>query len=48
MRPSLAALCSLLIAAACAVSSGAVVKGVGPDDLMKLRKGPGLDHVAYR
>ena len=33
-----------MIAAGCAVGSGAVVKGVGPDDLLKLRKGPGLDH----
>lgn len=33
-----------MIAAGCAVGSGAVVKGVGPDDLLKLRDGPGLDH----
>ena len=44
MRPYLAALCSLVIATACTVGSGAVVKGVGADDLLKLRKGPGLDH----
>ena len=30
--------------AGCAVGSGAVVRGVGQDDLLKLRKGPGLDH----
>ncbi|MBL3561979.1 SH3 domain-containing protein [Rhodovulum sulfidophilum] len=28
----------------CAIGSGAVVKGVGTDDLLKLRDGPGLDH----
>lgn len=33
-----------MIAAGCAVGAGAVVKGVGPDDLLKLREGPGLDH----
>jgi len=44
MRTHLAALLTLLIAAGCAVGSGAVVKGVGSHDLLKLRKGPGLDH----
>ena len=39
-----AALFFLLIAAGCAVGSGAVVKGVGSDDLLKLRDGPGLEH----
>jgi len=29
---------------ACAIGSGAVVKGAGPDDLLKLREGPGLNH----
>ncbi len=33
-----------MIASGCAVGSGAVVKGAGPDDLLKLREGPGLDH----
>lgn len=44
MRTHFAALLALMIAAGCAVGSGAVVKGVGPDDLLKLRDGPGLDH----
>lgn len=33
-----------MIATGCSVGSGAVVKGAGPDDLLKLREGPGLDH----
>jgi len=33
-----------MIATGCAVGSGAVVQGVGPDDLLKLREGPGLNH----
>lgn len=44
MRTHLAALLVLMVAAGCAAGSGAVVKGVGQDDLLKLRKGPGLDH----
>ncbi|ADE84838.1 SH3 domain-containing protein [Rhodobacter capsulatus] len=44
MRLHLAALLALLIATACAPGNGAVVKGAGPDDLLKLRAGPGLDH----
>lgn len=44
MRTHLAALLALTIAAGCAVGSGAVVKGAGPDDLLKLRAGPGLNH----
>lgn len=44
MRTHLASLFALMIAAGCAVGSGAVVKGVGPDDLLKLRDGPGLEH----
>lgn len=44
MRTHLAALLALMIAAGCAVGSGAVVKGAGPDDLLKLREGPSLDH----
>lgn len=38
------ALLALMIAAGCAVGSGAVVKGAGPDELLKLREGPGLNH----
>ena len=44
MRPALAALLALLIVTGCATGTGAVVKGAGPDDLLKLRDGPGLDH----
>ena len=33
-----------MIASGCAVGSSAVVKGAGPDDLLKLRDGPGLNH----
>ena len=33
-----------MMIAGCAVGSGAVVKGAGPDDLLKLREDPGLDH----
>lgn len=44
MRTHFTALLALMVAAGCAVGSGAVVKGVGPDDLLKLREGPGLDH----
>lgn len=44
MRTHLAALFALMVAAGCAVGSGAVVKGVGPGDLLKLREGPGLEH----
>lgn len=44
MRTHLAPLFALMIATGCAVGSGAVVKGVGPDDLLKLRDGPGLNH----
>jgi len=44
MRLPFAALLTLLIAASCATGNGAVVKGAGPDDLLKLRDGPGLDH----
>ena len=38
------ALFALLIAAGCASGNGAVIKGAGPNDLLKLRDGPGLDH----
>ena len=44
MRTHHAALLALMIAAGCTVGSGAVVKGAGPDDLLKLREGPGLNH----
>ena len=44
MRTHFAALLALFIATGCAVGSGAVVKGVGSDDLLKLREGPSLDH----
>ena len=44
MRTPLAALLALMIASGCAVGSGAVVRGAGPDDLLKLREGPGLHH----
>ena len=44
MRTHFAALLALMIAMGCAVGSGAVVKGAGPDDLLKLREGPGLNH----
>ncbi len=44
MRTHFAALFALAVTAACGVGSGAVVKGAGPDDLLKLREGPGLEH----
>lgn len=44
MRMRFAAFLALAITVGCAVGSGAVVKGAGPDDLLKLRKGPGLEH----
>lgn len=44
MRPHFSALFALVLVAGCAVGSGAVVNGVGPDDLLKLRDGPGLNH----
>ncbi|WP_282028640.1 SH3 domain-containing protein [Paracoccus marcusii] len=44
MRPYLAAFLALMTVTACAVGSGAVVQGAGPDDLLKLREGPGLNH----
>lgn len=43
MRTRFTALLALMIATGCAAGSGAVVKGAGPDDLLKLREGPGLD-----
>ena len=44
MRLHLTALLAVALTAGCAVGSGAVVKGAGPDDLLKLREGPGLEH----
>lgn len=44
MRTHLAALLALMIVAGCAVSDGTVVKGAGPDDLLKLREDPGLNY----
>lgn len=44
MRIHLATLFALFVAAGCAVSSGVVVQGAGPDDLLKLREGPGLNY----
>ncbi len=44
MRTQFAALLALAITAGCSVGSGTVVKGAGPDDLLKLREGPGLEH----
>ena len=44
MRTHLAALMALTIATGCAVGTGAVVKGAGPKELLKLREGPGLNH----
>jgi len=45
MRRPFAALLALTVASGCAVGSGAVVQGAGPNDLLKLRKGPGLEHA---
>ncbi|WOI55801.1 SH3 domain-containing protein [Palleronia sp. LCG004] len=43
--PAIAAMTALLIASGCAGSSGrTVVQGTGPDDLLKLRAGPGLGY----
>jgi uncharacterized protein YraI len=44
MRIYFIAFLALTIAASCAVRSDAVVKGAGPDELLKLREGPGLHH----
>ncbi|WBU53025.1 SH3 domain-containing protein [Paracoccus sp. SCSIO 75233] len=44
MRTHFAALTALAITTGCTVGSGAVVKGAGPDDLLKLREGPGLNY----
>ncbi|MDD7973458.1 SH3 domain-containing protein [Roseinatronobacter alkalisoli] len=44
MRTHFAFLLAFMIATGCTAGSGAVVKGAGPDDLLKLRDGPGLNH----
>ncbi|WP_374801714.1 SH3 domain-containing protein [Paracoccus sp. p3-h83] len=44
MRTYLAPLFALSLVAGCAVGSAVVVRGAGPDDLLKLREGPGLEH----
>lgn len=44
MRTHLAALFALMIVAGCAVGGGTVVRGTGPDELLKLREGPGLNY----
>lgn len=44
MRIHLVALMALTLASGCAVGTGAVVKGAGPKDLLKLREGPGLNY----
>lgn len=37
------AILALFLVTGCAMASGAVVRGAGPDDLLKLRQGPGVD-----
>lgn len=44
MRIHFAAFLAFITVAGCAATSGAVVKGAGPNDLLKLRAGPGLNH----
>lgn len=44
MRTHFAALLALLVASGCVAGSGAVVKGVEQNDLLKLRQGPSLEH----
>lgn len=43
MRTPLAAFLMLMIVASCGVGNNVVVRGAGPNDLLKLRTGPGLD-----
>ncbi|MCP1168658.1 SH3 domain-containing protein [Limimaricola litoreus] len=44
-RPSIAALAALVLVAGCAASgSRTIVDGAGPDELLKLRAGPGLGY----
>lgn len=44
MRTSFAALLALTIIAGCGIGNGAVVTGAGPDEMLKLRAGPGLNY----
>jgi len=44
MRTYFTAFLAITIVAGCAVSPGTVVKGAGPDELLKLREGPGLEY----
>lgn len=44
MMKTLSLLSVLLIVAGCATGTGAVVRNAGPDDLLKLRAGPGLGY----
>jgi uncharacterized protein YraI len=45
-RPLVTALLALALVAGCSIGAGGrtVVKGTGPDDLLKLRAGPGLGY----
>jgi hypothetical protein len=45
-RTAFTALLALVLVAGCTAGTGGrvVVKGAGPDDLLKLRSGPGLEH----
>lgn len=43
MRRPISALLLVVVTAACANTSGVTVRGVEANDLLKLRKGPGLD-----
>lgn len=46
IRARIPVLFTLFLVAACSTGPGgrAVVKGAGPDDLLKLRSGPGLEY----
>ena len=44
MQRLLAILLTVIFTTGCTIGSGAVVTGAGPDDLLKLRDGPGLNH----
>lgn len=44
-RPTIATLAALVFVAGCAASGGrTIVEGAGPDELLKLRAGPGLGY----
>ena len=45
MRMRFAVLLALVMTTGCTVGSGAVVQGTGPNDLLKLREGPGLGYA---